>query len=294
MARQRSPDSINAEKEYIESNGEVKLKDLANKFKVSPGTVRSWKNRYNWDDKINSNNNATLQKEKKKKRNVANKKNVEKPKHFKVVEALEVESNELTEKQKLFCLYYVKYWNATKAYKKAYDCTYLTARVEGSRNLTKPNIKNEIDKLKESIRKGIGLEAMAVFQKYIDIAFADITDYVSFGREEIIVGNDDNGNPIKREFNVVNLKESFEVDGTILSEVSQGKNGVKVKLLDKMKALQWLSDRIDLLSKETAHKIKIEEEKLEILKEKSKNETDNNKQLINEHAERVKKAWENR
>lgn len=36
------------------------------------------------------------------------------------------------------------------------------------------------------------------------------------------------------------------MDGTIISEVSKGKDGIKVKLADRMKALQWLSDHMDL------------------------------------------------
>ena len=32
----------------------------------------------------------------------------------------------------------------------------------------------------------------------------------------------------------------------VVSEVSKGKDGVKVKLADRMKALQWLSDHMDL------------------------------------------------
>ncbi|MDP4085797.1 MAG: terminase small subunit [Bacillota bacterium] len=46
----------------------------------------------------------------------------------------------MTDKQRFFAMYFVKYLNATKAYQKVYECSYLTARVEGHRHLTKPNI----------------------------------------------------------------------------------------------------------------------------------------------------------
>lgn len=72
MARQRSPDSLKAENLFLESNGELELVEIAKQLNVSPGTVRSWKNRYNWSDKLNAKLNATLQKENaKNKRNVA-------------------------------------------------------------------------------------------------------------------------------------------------------------------------------------------------------------------------------
>ena len=84
------------------------------------------------------------------------------------------------------------------------------------------------------------------------IAFADIGDYLRFGQEEEKVWNMNEDGSFKpsidpetgeqkvRRYNVVNLNESDEVDTTIISEVSEGKDGVKVKLLDKMKALEWL------------------------------------------------------
>lgn len=74
MARQRSPNSIKAEEMYIESSGKLELVEIAKQLNVSDGTVRSWKNRYKWDEKLKGELNATLQKENKKKRNVANKK----------------------------------------------------------------------------------------------------------------------------------------------------------------------------------------------------------------------------
>ena len=45
----------------------LKLIEIANQLGIAEGTVRSWKNRYKWDD----GGNATLQKKEKKERNVA-------------------------------------------------------------------------------------------------------------------------------------------------------------------------------------------------------------------------------
>lgn len=47
----------------------LKLIEIANQLGIDEGTVRSWKNRYKWDD----GGNATLQKKEKKERNVAKK-----------------------------------------------------------------------------------------------------------------------------------------------------------------------------------------------------------------------------
>ena len=55
--------------------------------------------------------------------------------------------------------------------------------------------------------------------------------------------------------NTVRFKDSSEVDGTILSEVKQGKDGASIKLSDRMKALQWLSDHMDMATEEQKAKI---------------------------------------
>ena len=171
------------------------------------------------------------------------------------------ENNRLTDKQRLFCLYYVKYFNATKAYQKAYECGYNTARVEGSKALANPNIKNEIKKLKEPIIESLSVSANDVFQKYIDIAFADITDYIEFGTE-IFTYVDDLGQTKEEKRNYIRLKNSNVVDGSIVSEIKVGKDGVTVKLNDRIKALQWLTDHMDLETEEQKAKIAILKQKL--------------------------------
>lgn len=55
-----------------------------------------------------------------------------------------IENPELTDKQRLFCIYYVRCFNATKAYQKVYKCSYETAMVEGSKCLRKPKIKKQV------------------------------------------------------------------------------------------------------------------------------------------------------
>ncbi|WP_454055557.1 terminase small subunit [Clostridium sp. Marseille-Q7071] len=46
-------------------------------------------------------------------------------------------------------------------------------------------IQNEIKKLKTNKLNKAILESKDIFQKFMDIAFADMTDYITFGRKEI-------------------------------------------------------------------------------------------------------------
>ena len=55
--------------------------------------------------------------------------------------------------------------------------------------------------------------------------------------------------------NVIHFKDSTEVDGTIVAEVKHGKNGSSIKLADRMKALQWLSDHMDMGTEEQRARI---------------------------------------
>lgn len=246
----------------------LKLIDIANQLGVAEGTVRSWKNRYKW----NGETNATLQKNK---RNVAKEnKQAKKVKKESVADEVEavIQNADLTDKQQLFCIYYIRCFNATKAYQKAYDVDYATAVVNGPRLLGNARIKDEIFRLKQERLNREFLSESDIFQKYMDIAFADVTDFVEFGNEDVDVILDTEE---RKTITVshVNIKNDADVDGTIISEVSKGKDGVKVKLADRMKALQWLSDHMDLAT---------EKQKAEIALLKAKVQTDDGDEVADD------------
>lgn len=166
MARTLDPRIEQAKKLY--DAGE-KLIDIADQLGVPEGTIRSWKKRY-WG-------NATLQK---KECNVAKEK---KPTKRAEQETIKEESEyldetvELSEKQRLFCMYYIRSFNATKAYQKAYQCSYETAMANGSMALRNTKIQKAIKGLKQNRLNRELLDEQDIFQKYMDIAFADLTDY---------------------------------------------------------------------------------------------------------------------
>ena len=214
----------------------------------------------------------TLQKNK---RNVAKEnKQTRKVKKESVADEVEavIQNADLTDKQQLFCIYYIRCFNATKAYQKAYDVDYATAVVNGPRLLGNARIKDEIFRLKQERLNREFLSESDIFQKYMDIAFADVTDFVEFGNEDVDVILD-TGERKTITVSHVNIKNDADVDGTIISEVSKGKDGVKVKLADRMKALQWLSDHMDLAT---------EKQKAEIALLKAKVQTDDGDEVADD------------
>lgn len=268
MAKTRSPDWENIKKEYTELNGDVKLKEFAEKHGVKYSTLRSRKNREKWDNGIKKNvatKGATQQK------NVATENKINKePIAEEVKEVLE--NDELTDKQRLFCIYYVKSFNQTMAAMKA-GYSPERAHVTGSELVRNSKVKAYIKELKGKMAEEIFIDAIDVLNKYIKIAFSDITDYLTFGQREVpVMGpfgpivNKETKEVITKTVNFVDFKESNVVDGTIISEVKQGKDGVTIKFEDRMKALDKLSQYFDLFPDN--FKRKIEEEKSKQAREK--------------------------
>jgi len=272
MARARDPNRDRAFEIYKEHDGNIANRAIAEMLGVPEKTIGSWKSKAkdNWDAKLN----GVLQKDKRSTPKV-NKSTTKKKKVVESVEVIELENDIFTDKQRLFISYYVKYWNATKAYKKAYGCSRETALTNGPALLKKTRIREEVIRVRDGITQEAILDRRTLIQKWIDIAFADITDYLQFGKVEEIKYNEDgqpeldmNGNIKTWTRSFVNLNESEEVDGTLITEVKQGKDGITVKLADKMKALEFLSKHMDLLNDNELKQLKVEREKIAIRKEK--------------------------
>lgn len=261
MARNRSPDSIQAEKLY---HSGMSLAEIAKKLKKPEGTVRRWKSTQSWDDESER---SVIQSERSEIK--ANARESENGNEKRAVEP-EIEevikNHDLTDKQRLFCIYYIRCFNATKAYQKAYGCRYETAVAAGPRMLRNVKVRNEIENLKQGRMNREMLSEEDIFQKYMDIAFADITDFVEFGQEEVPVmamygpvqvKDEETGEKktLTEKINTVRFRESTEVDGTLISEVKQGKDGASIKLADRMKALDWISNHMDLATEEQRARI---------------------------------------
>ena len=236
----RAPNYELAEIDYAAG---MKYKDIAAKYNVSLNTVKSWKTRYKWTRAEKKCVHTKTQKVRTQPEKVCTQ-------NHEVVadEVKQVMSNQsLTDKQRLFCLYYVRSFNATKAYQKAYGVDYSTAASIGYRLMENAGVRTEIQRLKQSRINRTMLDADDLFQKYMDIAFADMNDFA--------------------ELDGFFVKAQKDIDGTIVSEVAATANGVKIKLNDRMKALDWLAEHMELAS--TNQRIQFERLKIDLLKAES-------------------------
>ena len=261
----------------------MKQKEIAKKYDTTINTVKSWSRRYEWS--------------KKKKNGAHQNKSVHTKKECKKIAEEIVETSELDEERQIFCIYYLKYHNKVKAYQKVKPSTpYNSACVMASRWSKEPAVIEEINRLKKALYEDALLDPHDIVQKYIYISFADINDYLEYGREEVpvIVKNPITGEDeiLKQTVNMVKFKESAYVDGTILSEVKKGKDGASIKLSDRMKALDWLSKHMNLATEEQKAKIdliKAQTKKITIDDEKEEIEDDGFLDALNASA---KEDWE--
>jgi phage terminase small subunit len=84
----------------------------------------------------------------------------------------------MTEKQKLFCLEYLKDLNATRAYKAVYKNVKKdsAARACSSQLLTKPNIKKYVDEKLEKIKSAKIADATEVLEYLTSVMRGEITE----------------------------------------------------------------------------------------------------------------------
>ena len=241
----RSPNE-KAEKARELYKGGMKLVEIASQLDVPAGTVRRWKSTYHWDGEQQSERSEKKSERSESKKSVTKKAVADEVKQV-------IQNTDLTDKQQLFCIYYIRCFNATKAYQKAYGCGYTTAVTNGPALLRNARIKEEILQLKQNRLNREFLSESDIFQKYMDIAFADINDFVDISAGFVTA--------------------KYGIDGTIVSEVSNTQSGVKIKLADRMKALQWLSDHMDLAT---------EKQKAEIALLKAKVQTDDGDEVVDD------------
>lgn len=271
MARRRDPVRDEAKKLWLESDKKLPLKDIADRLGKKPSQIRKWKSTDKWelkkerdvtkDEKINS--NVTNQKE----RSLS-----------KATQAL-LEDNSLTDKRKMFCLYYLQRFNATWAYMKAYGCDYDTAMTSASRLLRNDKIKEQIATLKAEIASDLHVTAEDVAKDLAKQSFSNIGDYVDFKSEtknlwykvrkkngrgkyadstgrfdwEKRIDPDTNEQATYVE-NVVNLKDGSEVDTSLIKSIRIDKGEPVVELYDKQKAqselLKYLNNDNDQVNVE--------------------------------------------
>lgn len=233
----RNPLSEKAEEMYKSG---IPLVDIAKELDVPAGTIRRWKSTQDWDKK-----NQESEGERSGKKSERSGRNSERS-HVVEDGTKETMKNEmLSEKERLFCVYYIRSFNATQSYKKAFNSSYNVANSEGYKLLVKPCIKKELERLKEIKRQMVVAGEEDFVELQMRIAFSDMGDFAKW--------ND----------GVVSAIPSEEVDTQLVKKIKASEWGVSIELKDSQKAMEWLS-KYFTMHPEDKYRLEFEKKKAEI------------------------------
>lgn len=110
-----------------------------------------------------------------------------------------------------------------------------TAASAARKILSKPVVKLIISCRQQELRNLSTVMASSVLAEYAKIAFSDIGDYLEFDNNTVV------------------LKNSNEVDTSLISSVEMTQFGVKLKLYDKKSALDSLAKNLGLVKDRVEH-----------------------------------------
>lgn len=146
----------------------------------------------------------------------------------------------LTAKQQRFVDEYLIDLNATQAAIRA-GYSEKTARSISNENLTKPDIQAAIEKGMQARSGRVEITQDMVLRELAKIGFSDIRKVVRWGETQVrMLDGEDDGPEDMVPYHGLALIDSTEIDDNTagaIAEVSQGKEGLKVKLHDKKGAL---------------------------------------------------------
>lgn len=156
-----------------------------------------------------------------------------------------LEQADIPDRWKVFVMYYLHSYNIAYAAEKAgysnpRNCT------AGFRALQDSRVKDLISQIKRIMHAEIYITGHDIINEYVKIAFADITEYVEFDGHN------------------VQLRDSSQLDGRLITEVKSGRDGVSIKLADKLKALDRLEKLFDAVPD---RRLILDEKKFEFQKE---------------------------
>lgn len=146
----------------------------------------------------------------------------------------------LTAKQQRFVDEYLIDLNATQAAIRA-GYSKKTAQVQSARLLSNVMVSAAVAKGMESRSTRTGITQDMVLRELAKIGFSDIRKVVRWGETQLrMVGGDEDDGDVLVPYHGLALIDSNEIDDETagaIAEVSQGKEGLKVKLHDKKGAL---------------------------------------------------------
>lgn len=162
--------------------------------------------------------------------------------------------SKLTDKQMIFVNEYLVDLNATRAYKAAYPKVKKdeVANAAGSRMLRNVKVKEYIDKRMADREKRTEITQDNVLKELAAIAFANGSDFSKIVSKTYTLPSgdialDEEGNPRKYQtVEFINTDKLTEDKKKAIAGIKEGKNGIEIKLNDKVRALELLGKHLGM------------------------------------------------
>lgn len=233
------------------NNSNIRLANIGKEVGMATAEVKHYMIRDKWVERYNTKEKGKVDRETEEQiKNIPH----EKQESYNKIEQILNESG-LKEKYKLFVIYYLQSFNASMAA--------LQAGFHGSTSswhvMCNEKVKHTIKKVKAVMHTELYISGHDILNEYVKIAFADMTQFVE----------------VKE--NRLTLRDSSQIDGRMIQEIKQGRDGVTIKLHDKMKALDKLERLFELIPDK---KLELEREKFELNKQVVEKGIKEGKQVI--------------
>ena len=149
----------------------------------------------------------------------------------------------LTPKQENFCLAYLETGNASEAYRRSYDAENMKPATIHSRAyelLDNSAIAARLAELNQAAVTAAVMTRQEALEKLSALARTDLKDLVEFGQYEL--GQDDEGNPvIQSSWKIKDSALQDPVKLSAISELTAGRDGIKIKTHSPLSAIQQLA-----------------------------------------------------
>lgn len=223
MARIRDPARDKAKDLYL-NNKDITNREIANILGVDEKKVATWKYRDKWEGNTEEKKNVVQQN---KKCSTTNEKKELIPDENDKYEWID-KIDGLSDKQRLFCYYYMESLNVFQAGVKAgYSPNYSRTRIYEM--LEKDSIKAFLKKLREQQKQDFLISQEKILNRHVQVAFSDINEYF-----------EEDGS----------LKPITHTDGSLIkklkiTETDKGTT-VEIELIEKCKSLDALTKWVGL------------------------------------------------
>lgn len=105
-----------------------------------------------------------------------------------------------------------------------------------------------VTQVDQIVKEHSALTSAMLDQEFQAVATAKITDFVDWREEQLVIGVDKKGNPIRKKAFAIKVRSSDEIDPHLagaIKEISMTKYGPKIVLHDKLRAGEVLGRRFD-------------------------------------------------